>query len=84
MKAVNSVLILSRKRGQSIVLNDSIEIYVTAIEGDQVKIGIVAPKDINIIRKEVIEDVRVVNRNAVSTLPNMELFKEWEKSTKNK
>ncbi|MFF2889983.1 carbon storage regulator [Paenibacillus sp. NPDC057967] len=76
------MLILSRKRGQSIVLNDSIEIFVTAIEGDQVKIGIVAPKDINIIRKEVIEDVKAVNRNAMSSIPDLELFKEWEKSTK--
>lgn len=78
------MLILSRKRGQSIVINNTIEVFITAIEGDQVKIGISAPKDINIIRKEVIEDISRVNRNSISSLPDMNKLKEWENRTKEK
>lgn len=77
------MLILSRKRGQSIIINNSIEIIVTGIEGDQVKIGIVAPLEMNIIRKEVLDDVRSINQKSITSEGDMEFLMEWSKRTKN-
>lgn len=76
------MLILSRKRGQSIIINNSIEIIVTGIEGDQVKIGIVAPLEMNIIRKEVLDDVRSINQKSITSEGDMEFLMEWSKRTK--
>jgi len=49
------MLVLSRKASQSFVLGDTIEITVIEISGDRVKIAIDAPKDVQILRKELIE-----------------------------
>jgi carbon storage regulator len=76
------VLILSRKKGQSILIGNDIEIVISAIEGDQVKIGIQAPKDVNILRKEIYETIQSSNLNASrvkvspDTLRNMSNFKK--------
>ncbi|MBB6732256.1 carbon storage regulator CsrA [Cohnella zeiphila] len=59
------MLILTRKIGQSIIIGNDIEIIVSAIDGDQVKIGIQAPKELKILRKEVYEEVTISNREAV-------------------
>lgn len=71
------MLILSRKRGQSIIINQNIEIFVTSIEGDQVKIGISAPREYQVLRKEVIEDVKLTNLESVSTMNDIFQLKEW-------
>lgn len=47
------MLALTRKKGESIVVNNNIEISVLEIRGDQIKIGVSAPKDVPIYRKEV-------------------------------
>ena len=47
------MLALTRKKGESLIVNNNIEITVLEIRGDQVKIGINAPKDVPIYRKEV-------------------------------
>lgn len=78
------MLILSRKRGQSIFINNDIEIIVTAVDGDQVKIGIVAPKEYTIMRKEVLEEVRTANRQSLSTKVDFEHLKSWSSGTENK
>jgi carbon storage regulator len=76
------VLILSRKKGQSILIGNNIEIVISAIDGDQVKIGIQAPKDVNILRKEIYETIQSSNLNASrvkvspDTLRNMSNFKK--------
>lgn len=52
------MLVLSRKRNESIVINDDITIVVVEIRGDKVRLGIDAPKAIPVHRKEVYEAIR--------------------------
>lgn len=68
------MLVLRRKRNESIMIGDDIELTVIAIEGDQIKIGIDAPKNIDIHRKEVYLDIREQN----SAAANIEI--EWLKN----
>jgi len=69
------MLILTRKIGQSIMLGHDIEIVVSAIDGDQIKIGIQAPKDLKILRKEVYEEVRESNREAAASKASLQQLK---------
>ena len=58
------MLILSRKVDQGIRIGDEIEISVTIIEGDSVKIGISAPRSISILRREILEEMQSSNKAA--------------------
>lgn len=58
------MLILSRKKDESIVVGDNIVIRVVDIEEGRVKLGISAPTDVSIHRKEVYEAIRKENREA--------------------
>ena len=58
------MLILSRKIDQGIRIGDEIEISVTKIEGDSVKIGISAPRSISILRREILEEMQSSNKAA--------------------
>ncbi|ALP37256.1 carbon storage regulator [Paenibacillus sp. IHB B 3084] len=59
------MLVLTRKKGDSIVIQNDIVITVLSVEGDNVKIGISAPKEIDIYRKEVFEAIQQNNQSAV-------------------
>ncbi len=70
------MLILSRKKDESIIIGDNIEISIVDIKGDHVKLGINAPKDVKVYRQEVYEAILKENEAAVNsvtefTLPNI-------------
>ena len=60
------MLALTRKKGEALVINNNIEITVLDIRGDQIKIGISAPKDVPIYRKEVYLQIQQENEAAIS------------------
>lgn len=71
------MLVLSRKKGESVVIQDHIEITVLGVEGDIVRLGISAPKHIDIFRKEVYLSIRESNREAAVPQPeNLEALME--------
>ncbi len=59
------MLALTRKKGEALVINNNIEITVLEIRGDQIKIGISAPKDVPIYRKEVYLQIQQENEAAI-------------------
>ena len=62
------MLALSRKQGESIEIGNNIEITVLEAKGDQVKIGISAPKSVPVYRKEIYAQIQEENREAVANL----------------
>jgi len=52
------MLVLSRKKDESIVINGSIVVTVVEVRGDKVRLGIVAPRDVSVHRSEVIEAIQ--------------------------
>lgn len=61
------MLILSRKSGESIVIDGRIHLKIVRVEGDVVKIGIEAPSDVPIHRREVYEEIQRSNQQALTT-----------------
>lgn len=60
------MLALARKMNESIIINDDIEITVLEIKGDQIKIGIDAPKSVPIYRKEIYKQIKESNEEAAN------------------
>ena len=76
------MLALSRKKDDAVIINDDIEITIIEIKGDQVKIGISAPKSVPIYRKEVYMQIQNANKEAAQSvdIKNIkELFTKIEK-----
>ncbi|MEI4769595.1 carbon storage regulator CsrA [Psychrobacillus sp. FJAT-51614] len=60
------MLVLSRKKDESIMIGDQIELKILSIDGDQVKLGIVAPKNIKVYRSEVYESIQNQNKESLN------------------
>ena len=69
------MLALTRKRGESLVLNNDIEVTVLEIRGDQVKLGVKAPRQVPVYRKEVYLQIQKENEAAAS-VANLEALKK--------
>ena len=72
------MLALTRKKGESLILNNDIEITVLEVRGDQVKLGIAAPKSVSIYRKEVYIQIQKENE-ASASVENLEALKNLMK-----
>jgi len=78
------MLILSRKKDESIIIGDDVEVSVVDIKGDQVKLGIKAPRDIKVYRQEVFTEIQRENLAASKTgtkLPEIELLQQKKKQS---
>lgn len=72
------MLALSRKKNEAIIIDNNIEITILEVKGDQVKIGINAPKEVPVYRKEVYMQIQESNKEAVS-LEGLEALKNLMK-----
>ena len=68
------MLVLTRKVGESITIGENIEITVLEMKGDQVKIGIGAPKSVDIHRKEVYVSIQEENKRATKNVNKLHEF----------
>ncbi|MFE9277899.1 carbon storage regulator CsrA [Paenibacillus glucanolyticus] len=73
------MLVLTRKRGQSILIQNDIEIYISSIDGDSVKIGIRAPEEVVILRHELVEEVKANNMEATNAKLDPSFIKKIKK-----
>ena len=69
------MLALTRKKGESLVINNDIEITILEIRGDQIKLGVSAPKEVPIYRKEVYTQIQQENRKS-AVAQNAQALKE--------
>ena len=68
------MLALSRKKNEAIIINNNVEITILEVKGDQVKVGITAPKEVPIYRKEVYLQIQEANQESVN-VEGMEALK---------
>ena len=70
------MLALARKLNESIIINDNIEVTLLEIKGDQVKLGISAPKSVPVCRKELYVQIQEANKESVEKAATPETVKE--------
>ncbi len=70
------MLALSRRANESIVIGSDIEITVLEVKGDQVKIGISAPKSVPIYRKEIYLQIKEANKEAIESTATDDILKK--------
>jgi carbon storage regulator len=75
-------LILSRKKNEILRIGDDILLTIIDIQGDQVRLGIAAPRDVQILRQELYQAVRESNTQAAQTVQNIEGLDFLKKMTK--
>lgn len=82
-KGSDGVLVLSRKKGESIMIGDEIELIVVEIKGDQVRLGVKAPKHVDVYRNEVFKAISESNKEAsVKVVKPDELSRMFRRGTK--
>jgi carbon storage regulator len=68
------MLVLTRHAGEAIMIGDEIEISIIDVQGDKAKIGITAPRDVRILRRELIDEVRSTNVQAAAVNVSLDTF----------
>ena len=63
------MLVVSRRPGQSVLIGGDIEVFILEVDGNQVRVGINAPRTIRILRRELLTQVESENRRAVGSGP---------------
>ncbi len=77
------MLVVTRKRNQSIMIGDGIEVRVLSVGRDGVRLGVSAPADVAVHRREIYEQIRAANASAAAaTLPVSQLVKQLRSSGK--
>lgn len=69
------MLALSRKKNEAIIINNNIEVTILEVKGDQVKVGITAPREVPVYRKEVYVQIQEANQEATDAA-GMEALKD--------
>ena len=69
------MLVITRRKDESLLIGDDIEIKIVKVEDGNVRLAISAPRDITILRKEVFERVKEENKEAISW--NLDILKEF-------
>lgn len=74
------MLILTRKQGESITIGDEIKITILECQNKQVKLGIVAPKEVKVHREEIFEKIQEQNRKAVAMSKDelIKIARKWQ------
>ena len=68
------MLALARKVNETIVINNNIEVTILEVKGDQVKIGINAPKSVPIYRKEIFLQIQEANKEAAENVTSPDIL----------
>lgn len=77
------MLALTRKKGESIIVGDNVEVIVLGVQNEQVKLGISAPKNVSIHRKEIYVQIQNENKKAAEVVNySFENFKVPEKKVR--
>ncbi len=76
------MLILTRKKNETLRIGDDILITIVDIQGDQIRLGITAPREVSILRQELYEAVRDSNAQAALTVQNVEMLSLLKKIPK--
>lgn len=77
------MLVLTRKKGEKIIVGDNITITVLEVRGDQIQLGIQAPRDVSIHREEIYKEIQAENiRARASSSQNVQKFEELFKKKK--
>ncbi|WP_213647013.1 carbon storage regulator CsrA [Paenibacillus lautus] len=78
------MLILSRNKGQKIMIGDNVVLSILEINGDQVRIGVEAPSNITIYREEIFEAIQQQNKEAMEFDEDIQTILRQAASGKNK
>lgn len=69
------MLALSRKVGESIIINNNVELTILEVKGDQIKVGITAPKSVPIYRKEIFNQIKAENESVMTDATHFDELK---------
>jgi carbon storage regulator len=73
------VLVLTRKINEALKIGEDVTVTVLSIDGDRIRLGIEAPDEIRIVRKELLEEIQETNQLATQSIYFLE---EWRRSEK--